>query len=569
LCQLWNDIQEAKKENLMTTISNPTPVTCQYVDNPTSAEPLCSLWCQLQQYQGKECQEVTTTTTTPCPALFASSIEVDLLCVLWSTLAQLESTLGAAPHNGLGFLPVPCKYVNYPMDASLLCDLWCKIQLYENKTCIEEEATTVANCPAEYLGDPEESQLCQLWNKLTDLEEEAMSGEGMPSELEPPTTPTLVICIHKDNPTSADKLCDLWCQIALFEGSECSPEVPCPPRYSGDPEEETLCQLWKDLQNLEAMEGMPSHTLVPAQSVDCVYSGNPTSEEDLCDLYCQIQTYEGKECAPKTTTTTPESCPTPYVGDTEETLLCMLWEELMELTETFVESGMEIPTTGFSSVLCLYEDNPTSSVILCQLWCRIQLLKGAECGDPTTTIMSTTTAEPCPGLYQEEAQAGLLCSLWSQLQVLREEHENIEGMPGEINPDSSTLEPVQCFYESYPSSVLLCDLWCQIQTFMGSDCAPETTTIVTTTAPPCPDIYEEDSEKELLCSLWNMLESLKVENGGSPTFPPDTENLTPVQCLYKDYATSSEALCNLWCEIQIFGGNICFLDIPTTTAGKS
>ena len=327
---------------------------------------------------------------------------MDLLCTLWSVLSELESTLGVAPQNGFGFIPVTCEYVNHPTDASLLCELWCKIQLYDNKTCITEETTTLSACPAEYLGDPEESLLCELSNKLTDLETEAMPSEGMPSQLETITLPPSVDCIYTENPTSAVQLCELWCQIVVFEGSECSTEVACPAQYQGDPEESTLCQLWMELEMLLNEEGMPSQTIFTIESVECLYLGNPTTEQDLCDLWCDIQTFKGKECVPETTTmiqtTTEKPCPQDFSSDPEEQLLCSLWKELITLQEESLDqNGMpsQISTSGSPTpVECLYSDNPTSSEPLCNIWCQIQIFKGSECSIETTTQLTTTTTQP-------------------------------------------------------------------------------------------------------------------------------------------------------------------------------
>ena len=182
LCDLWDELQiqatEYEEDPTLTTTDN-QPTTCLYHDH-SSSEDLCDLWCQVQAYKGSECAKTTTgatitTTSPPCPSLYTSRQEVELLCILWTTLSELESSLGAAPQSGSGFLPVPCEHRNNSEDATLLCDLWCKIQLYENKTCIDQ------NCPLEYFGDDEEILLCDLRSNLTNLQINSASEEGMPS----------------------------------------------------------------------------------------------------------------------------------------------------------------------------------------------------------------------------------------------------------------------------------------------------------------------------------------------------------------------------------------------------
>ena len=65
------------------TVSDPSPTTCPYEDNLTSADKLCELWCQLESYNGHYC----------CPKQYNEDVERLELCSLWSELEhQLERT---------------------------------------------------------------------------------------------------------------------------------------------------------------------------------------------------------------------------------------------------------------------------------------------------------------------------------------------------------------------------------------------------------------------------------------------------------------------------------------------
>ena len=81
-----------------------------------------------------------------------------------------------------------------------------------------------------------------------------------------------------------------------------------------------------------------------------------------------------------TTTTVSTSlrpeCPEEYSGDREAAQLCSLWTELQSLLAG-EEPEEAADSTGVSPllVLCVFRDNPTSSTLLCQLWCQIQTFR--------------------------------------------------------------------------------------------------------------------------------------------------------------------------------------------------
>jgi hypothetical protein len=59
----------------------------------------------------------------------------------------------------------------------------------------------------------------------------------------------MVVCPHLADATSGTALCQLWCQIQTYKGSEC---VVCPAIYESDPERDLLCSLYVELEQLTA-----------------------------------------------------------------------------------------------------------------------------------------------------------------------------------------------------------------------------------------------------------------------------------------------------------------------------
>ena len=73
----------------------------------------------------------------------------------------------------------------------------------------------------------------------------------------------------------------------------------------------------------------------------------------------------------------------------------------------------------------------------------------------------------------------------------------------------------------------------------------------------CPDQFSADPEANLLCDLWTELENLNQQEGvesadQSNSLISTTGNLSPISCLYQAHSTSSQDLCQIWCQIQVF-----------------
>ena len=445
-------------------------VTCSYSKNPTSSAILCELWCSVQEFSGNTC--------ITCP--YTDDPEAVKACDLWEDLVVLEnleepaSTTSEDQSTGDPNLEdsisgvstvkknVTCSYSDNLTSASLLCDLWCGIQLFNGINCV--------TCP--YISDPEAEKACDLWEvflMLQNSKEPVNTTTGDPSSGEPssgdpssgdpssgdpssgdpssgdpssgdpssgdsslgdPNSEDIVIkknvtCSYSDNPTSAALLCELWCGIQELNGINC---VTCP--YSDIPEAVRACELWEELVMNESLEetspastntedqdtvdpNTGNTTTATAQLVSCPYTDSPESGPLLCKLFCEVQAHIGSQC-----------CPDQYMGDPEEQALCSLWQELQEL-------GGQVTSTPapLKPVQCLHMDNPTSSEALCELWCAVQEHSGDMC-------------LVCPEEYVEDPASEQLCSLWSEAEIL--EHSQESGASPATPPGSD----VTCPYRS-------------------------------------------------------------------------------------------------------------------------
>ena len=212
----------------------------------------------------------------------------------------------------------------------------------------------------------EQQLLCGLW---FDLE---MKKYESSSTSKPPLITKNVTCIHDNNPSSSTALCELWCELQGYDGGHC---VTCPDLYVTDDEALKLCSLWEELLELENQPNAVIHN--NTMSTACPYESNNSSEK-LCDLWCRVKAYAGFSC-----------CSSKYLGDIEEEALCSLWNELQIRDVVAEEEYDDYYGDDPVPVDCLYEDNPTSSSELCDLWCRVQAHRGAQCIQ-------------CPAKYDQE-----------------------------------------------------------------------------------------------------------------------------------------------------------------------
>ena len=493
LCKLWDELHTLQGQNIITPIPPlqipPSSVTCIYEDRVNNKKELCNLWCDIQKFSGRKC--------TTCPNEYNSKVEADLLCQLWNQLDSLQDNTNSP---SIFIPPVPtiptlifCPYSENVNDAVDLCDLFCKIQAFDGMQC--------TNCPKEYESKVERELLCQLWNELEALEND--DNETTTIAVFSPVT-----CIYEDNQNDAVELCDLWCKIQSNDGNQCS---QCPGEYHDKIESELLCQLWNELETLQADPSQSITSSPPHQPVPCVYQDRNDAQE-LCSLWCKIQHFEDKQCS---------NCPDTYINRAESPTLCDLWNDL----ELLKNNSTPLPLEPSSLVQCIYEDKGDDSLYLCDLWCQIQKYEGKECSK-------------CPDVYRFDPEQLILCDLWEELEQL----QTSPGIPAEGDG-----EPVDCIHEDNPtSSIHLCELWCQVQSYKDATCIE------------CPDLYLNDSESQLLCDLYSDLKKKEYdkdkESGIDFIMQDSVENIT---CKYRDHLSSSENLCQVWCEIRALDGQQC------------
>ena len=229
--------------------------------------------------------------------------------------------------------------------------------------------------------------------------------------------------------------------------------------------------------------------------VTCTYEDRQHNAEELCNLWCEIQTFSGKKCT---------SCPDEYNAKVESELLCRLWEQLETLESNSGSSSAifipPVPTTP-TLIFCPYSENENDAAALCKLFCRIQALDGMQCTD-------------CPKEFESKVERELLCQLWNELEELGDENGT------QTQTIASVLAPITCIYENQLNDALeLCDLWCKIQVYKGHRCSQ------------CPSVYLDKIETELLCQLWDELETLQSNPSQSVTSSP---TLQPVTCVHQE-----------------------------------
>ena len=222
--------------------------------------------------QGSQCEGEETTTQQPCPELYQTHQHSQLLCELWTELQTLqeeqededeeEEHQGAVTGGPLS--PISCVYSDYSEGSDLLCELYCKVELYKGLQCRPV-------CPEVYRKTNQSTLLCQLWSELQD--NDFMTHQPTVAPVE---------CPHEEN-ESGELICELWCQVAATQGSQC---LSCPQIYRNDPASELLCDLWIDLEISKAGDLITPPAL---QNMTCKYSNHPTSSENLCNLWCELQ----------------------------------------------------------------------------------------------------------------------------------------------------------------------------------------------------------------------------------------------------------------------------------------
>ena len=404
LCQLHTQLELLNSQQRGPELpSNYTKIPCIYTNYTNDSDLLCSLWCSIQEFDDKECIN--------CPEEYLASENKESLCNLHEELVLLQQENGE-PNNSTDKTLVACQ-----LEESL-CELWCEIQLYDSKQCIV--------CPEEYKLHVENETLCDLHSQLQLLQQE-FGVANIDT-----TDNTLVSCQYEES-ESKDILCDLWCAVQAYDDKSC---IACPNEYAALVNNQTICDLHQELVLLQQNQTNPIDTS-NANLVDCEYK-NEQNEDILCNLWCEIQLFNNSKCI---------ECPQDYKNHEENVTLCDLNTELQLLQQTY--GSKPEASLDKQPVMCIYEKNIHKD-ILCSLWCDIQLFSDQRCID-------------CPERYVNEPESELLCMLNEQLEIAKYPN-NIQL----TTAPSGGLEPVSCPYKDYTSSsVELCQVWCKLQELSG------------------------------------------------------------------------------------------------------
>jgi hypothetical protein len=253
------------------------------------------------------------------------------------------------------------------------------------------------------------------------------------------------------------------------------------------------------------------------------------------------------DCAPEVN---QNNCP--YTLDPESELLCQMLTELNELAT----NSTQYHSTS-NSVTCPYLNNPTSSFLLCNLWCQIQGYLGNTCTDISSTEAQASTSPSCP--YLSYTNSVTLCDLWTSLQALTSSTPT-------TNPTQTTILYSDCPHFALSDAILACELWCQVgQLESNSICSG---------GPTCPYENYTFPHNDELCKLW--AENLNVESiifgssattttdGLTPIYTTDPSDSLTISCIYELYPYSSD-YCSIWCETQWYKyGQMCG-EVSTTT----
>ncbi len=390
ICSLYYQLVTLQSEANQTTLGI-QEVTCPYLDNPTSANLLCQLWCQVEEFSGNNCQDISSTipisstassetTSGPCP--FDSYTNKDVLCPLWtelkaaldaiptSTEASSTGTFSTAESN----IQVPystCPHINLT-DGDLACQMWCSLQdLSFDVLCIGGPL-----CPYESYTSPHNTEICLLWTENVNLKfllfgiNTTSTGTMAPTEMTPlfglsTDGSNIVSCVYDGYPYMTD-YCSLWCENQMLKyGIICSEtstsssssatvfssssmeisstssdassspstnEPLCP--YEAFVESVLLCKLYNSIEAAKLYSSITtsSSSLLSSSFSSSTASSGITTSAPPDGFY--TGTFNETEC--------------PYLGLTNGTLICSLWCELLGLS-TGLSCGIVTPISPVSN----------------------------------------------------------------------------------------------------------------------------------------------------------------------------------------------------------------------------
>ena len=477
-------------------------------------------------------------TNATCP--YSQDPEAATLCALYNQLQGLQKGSGSTigPYAGSAAAQVVCPYTGNPTSAYLLCSLWCQIQAYYSKVCMQ--------CP--FLGYTDATVLCQLWAQISQA---VSGGSGLITGSSSSSTswagtpysscPYLQL---RDGVLA----CYLWCELqSLTRGSRCVGGPVCPYDNYPPPHNEQLCILWADNLDLKKQlygsgsGSSGSGRLAPlnttaglvGQFIICPYLNSSFSSE-YCNLWCENQamTY-GSICV---------TCP--YTELMNADVLCQLWTSLIKANATLGRGSgsMGSGTVPYSN--CPYS-RLMQGTLACELWCELQ---------EASLYRSCIGGPICPYDNYTAPHNNELCKLWALNVDLKNQLMLGSGSGSGIRipllgPGNGSTT-VLCPYSSSMYSQEYCRLWCENQNMMhGYVCAV------------CP--YSQFTNADVLCQLWLQLVQANATTGGHISSASGSSGAVPYRnCPYL-LLTDGVLACELWCEVvQVTRGLVC-LGAPT------
>ena len=591
--------------NLVTEPSTILLSSCPYI-SLSEGVLACQMWCEIQEKEsGSVCIESssstiasTGTTLKICPYLEYQ--ENTTLCYLWGQIEEEKENGATVPPSFIFTIPyVYCPFKS-TSDEFLACNLWCELQSFTALT----ECTNKPVCPYENYTSPHDDNLCNLWAENVNIENN-LFGSTTPSSLSgltpmfstQPSDSTVIACIY-DSYLYSEDYCDIWCETQLYKyGQICSKDTTtvtttstttlttttittpttttstvgpstttvktCP--YEDLVDKDVLCYLWWQIET-EKEGGSTIHpTTYTIPYIACPYQ-SITNNLLACELWCVMHEYSAW-----TYCTNKPVCPYENYTSPHDETLCLLWTENINLENTIFGSSTPASIDGITPlystdaseaaiVECIY-DNYLYSDEYCTIWCESQFYKyGQICSFQTTsTTTTTTTLLPCP--YAEYTDSVTLCSLWQQINGIKENSLSTPAL-------TSSIPYTSCPHTGSADSILACQLWCELQELESG--------LACTSGPVCPYENYTAPHNTDLCNLW--AENLNIEtNLFSSSSPFSTDPLYSTQstetnvipCIFESYQHSSD-YCSIWCETQFYKyGQICEQYTTSTTLDAS
>ena len=459
-----------------------------------------------------------------------------------------------------------CPFISLA-EGSTACELWCQVQELENDVQCSGMPTTIAPCPYEGLSDSD--TLCSLWQQLNILTSAPTvtdpSGNVVTDSNGNPVSQVYAAVTDSNGNVVTDASGNPVTQVAngvtdsngnVVTDSNGNP-VTEPTNVVTDSNGNTVTDLTGNivtespnpLTDANGVTVTDSSGNLVTDPFTVSYSSCPfislAEGTTACQLWCQVQELENNmQCSGMPTTSTQSvttSATCPYLEYEDRDLLCLLWEQV----QTEKESGSTLPSTTYSIpyTSCPHLNN-ADGFLACQLWCELQ-------GYTSWTVCSNQPI--CPYENYTAPHDTDLCNLWAENVNIESNifgsttPTSLEGLTPLYSTQVSESNTIECIYENNEHKEEYCSIWCETQQYKyGQVCLQETTTEPSTTATAkiCP--YLSYPSKDVLCWLWEQIET---EKEGGSTVHPTTYEIPYSACPY-DNLSDGFLACELWCVLH-------------------